>query len=173
MSSTAADDGVRIVMAQSCPSITGKSTLTYHIGMAGNEPQIRIHGNTGPGFFNDEWIPLFKVIDALPKGDPFTSRVLLKAFQGRSLNSYAFLMAALRNEGAVRRSSLAKRCWERADVDGFLARITAASGSGDDAKAAMPAPKAPAKATSKPTGKPAPSKPASKPVAKPAAKSKK
>ena len=188
MSSTAAeDDGVRIVMAQSCPSITGKSTLTYHIGMAGNEPQIRINGNTGPGFFNDEWIPLFKVIDALPKLDFFPSRVLRQAFHGRSLNSYAFLMAALRNEGVVRRSPQRQRCWERADVDGFLARIDvmagsgsssgsgAASRSGADVKAATSAAKASAspKSASTPTSKSTASKTTSKSAAKPTAKPKK
>lgn len=179
MSSTAAeDDGVRIVMAQSCPSITGKSTLTYHVGMAGNEPQIRINGNTGPGFFNAEWIPLFKVIDALPKSDFFPSRVLRQAFHGRSLNSYAFLMAALRNEGVVRRSPQRQRCWERADVDGFLARIDAMagtssgsganSGSGTDAKAAASAPKA-SKSTSQPAASKASVKSSPKPAAKAAA----
>jgi hypothetical protein len=126
MTSTASKepvDSVRIVMAKSCPSITGKSTLTYHVGMAGNEPQIRIHGNTGPGYFNDEWIAVSKVIDALPKGEPFTSYTLRSVFKGRSMNSRAFLMAALSSEGVVRRSMEHPRCWERADVEAFWARV--------------------------------------------------
>jgi hypothetical protein len=117
------DADVRIVSAQSCATVSGKSKLTYHLGLHGTEPVIRIHGNTGPGFFNDEWIPVSKVIDALPKGEPFTSYVLRSVFKGRSINSRAFLMAALSSEGVVRRSMEHPRCWERADIDAFLARV--------------------------------------------------
>jgi hypothetical protein len=117
------DADVRIMSAQSCATVSGKSKLTYHLGMHGTEPVIRIHGNTGPGFFNDEWIPVSKVIDALPKGEPFTSYVLRSVFKGRSMNSRAFLMAALSSEGVVRRSMEHPRCWERADIDAFLARL--------------------------------------------------
>jgi hypothetical protein len=124
MSSQAvADQDVRVVSAQSCPSITGKSTLTYHLGMAGTDPQIRIHGNSGPGYFNPEWVSVARVLESLPKVGPFTSFVLRSAFKGRSLNSRSFLMAALRNEGVVRRSTERPRCWERGDVEGFLARV--------------------------------------------------
>jgi hypothetical protein len=166
-------DSVRILMAKSCPSITGKSTLTYHVGVFGNEPRIRIHGNSGPGFFNAEWISLFKVIDALPKLGSFPSRVLLKAFQGRSQNSYAFLMAVLHQEGVVKRSSVHQRCWERADVDALLSRIDLAAESKDASKAVIPTAKASGstKAVVKSATKPSPSKPtqqlASKSVSKP------
>jgi hypothetical protein len=117
------DADVRIVSAQSCATVSGKSKLTYHLGMHGTDPVIRIHGNTGPGFFNDEWISVAKVIDALPKGEPFTSYVLRSVFKGRSMNSRAFLMAALSSEGVVRRSMEHPRCWERADIEAFLARV--------------------------------------------------
>ena len=117
------DADVRIVSAQSCATVSGKSKLTYHLGLHGSEPVIRIHCNTGPGFFNDEWIPVSKVIDALPKGEPFTSYVLRSVFKGRSMNSRAFLMAALSSEGVVRRPMEHPRCWERADIEAFLARV--------------------------------------------------
>ncbi len=122
-SAVIADADVCIVSALSCSSVSGKSKLTYHLGLHGTEPVIRIHGNTGPGFFNDEWIPVSKVIDSLPKGEPFTSFALRSVFKGRSMNSRAFLMAVLSNEGVVRRSPEKPRCWERADIDGFLARV--------------------------------------------------
>jgi hypothetical protein len=122
-SAVIADADVRIVSALSCPSVSGKSKLTYHLGVHGISPVIRIHGNTGPGFFNDEWITVSKVIDSLPKGEPFTSYTLRSVFKGRSMNSRAFLMAVLSSEGVVRRSTERPRCWERADIDGFLARV--------------------------------------------------
>ena len=122
-SAVIADFDVRIVSAQSCATVSGKSKLTYHLGLRGTEPVIRIHGNTGPGFFNDEWISVAKVIDVLPKGEPFTSYVLRSVFKGRSMNSRAFLMAALSSEGVVRRPMEHPRCWERADIEAFLARV--------------------------------------------------
>ncbi len=70
------DSDVQTLATQSCSSITGKSKLTYHLGLQGTKPVIRIHANTGPGFFNDEWIDVSKVIDTLPKGAPFTSFAL-------------------------------------------------------------------------------------------------
>ena len=149
-----ADADVRIVSAQSCPSVSGKSKLAYHLGMHGSNPVIRIHGNTGPGFFNDEWIPVSKVIDSLPKGEPFTSFALRSVFKGRSMNSRAFLMAVLSNEGVVRRSPEKPRCWERADIDGFLARVQAESPGASQAKAPVQKPAAhKATASTRPTAK--------------------
>ena len=164
-SAVIADADVRIVSALSCPSVSGKSKLTYHLAVHGTEPVIRIHGNTGPGFFNDEWIPVSKVIDSLPKGEPFTSFALRSVFKGRSMNSRAFLMAVLSNEGVVKRSTENPRCWERADIDGFLARVQAESPGTSQPKAPANRPAAHKSTASK--------KPAAKAPLKPVPKSKK
>ena len=110
---------------------------------------IRIHGNTGPGFFNDEWIAVSKVIDSLPKGEPFTSFALRSVFKGRSMNSRAFLMAVLSNEGVVKRSTERPRSWERADVDGIQARVQGVKQNPSQAKAPVQKSMAEKKPTSK------------------------
>ncbi len=152
------DDGVRIVISKSCPSITGKSTLTYHLGMAGADPQIRLHGNSGRGFFNREWVSVSRVIEALPKVGPFTSYVLRSVLKGRSLNSRSFLMAALRSEGVVRRSTEHVRRWERGDVDGFLSRIRGEQSQPLGAKRPASSPPAASKTPVRPASKPAASR---------------
>ena len=160
-SAVIADSDVRTLSSQACPSITGKSKLTYHLGMHGSKPVIRIHSNTGPGFFNDEWIDVSKVIDTLPKAGPFTSFTLRVVFKGRSMNSRAFLMAALRNEGVVQRSTEKPRCWERADIDAFLAKFEVVG------KSSSPALSQPSSRMA--TGEKQPKPASKKPVAKPAA----
>jgi hypothetical protein len=75
---------VRILKIHSCPSVSGKSTLTYHIGCTEEgDIQFRIHANTNAGFFSNEWLPLSTLQGALAKSTgPFTSVVLAPLFRG-------------------------------------------------------------------------------------------
>ena len=96
---------IRILKIGTCPSLSGKSELTYHVGCkAAAEVQLRAYANTGGGYFNKEWTPLAIVQQLLAKvpGDKaITSFVLHPLFQGRSVNTAAFLFAALKAEGLV------------------------------------------------------------------------
>jgi hypothetical protein len=97
------NDEIRILKKGSCSSITGKSKLTYQVGTDEDAAlYVRITGNTGAGFFSDEWVPVKAIEEALSK-DPenVTSLLLFKLFKGKSVNTPAFLLAALRNEGVV------------------------------------------------------------------------
>ena len=62
--------------------MSGSSQLTYHIGcMPDGEIYLRVHGNTGGGFFSQEWISLRDIHRALekrPEGKPITSILLKK-----------------------------------------------------------------------------------------------
>jgi hypothetical protein len=76
-------------------SRSGKSKLTYLIG-AGDDSEIhfRIHGNTGNGFFNDDWIQLETILELLTKaGGALTSFTLHPLLKGKSNNTTAFLIA--------------------------------------------------------------------------------
>jgi len=90
-----ADAGINIVKVDSCPSLTGKSTLTYHIGCNADEIQIRVHANTGGGYFSKEWIAFSVIQETLAKQTkPFSSMLLKPLFNGKSSNTPAFLLAA-------------------------------------------------------------------------------
>jgi hypothetical protein len=107
-----------------CPSRSGKSKLTYLIGSDDSEIHFRIHGNTGNGFFNNEWIPLKTILELLGKsGGAFTSFTLHPLLKGKSNNTPAFLIAALLEEGIIHRSLSEKRCYELSDVSVFMAKI--------------------------------------------------
>ena len=108
-----------------CSSRSGKSKLTYLIGAdADSEIQFRIYGNTGNGFFNNEWIPLKTLLELLEKsGGAFTSFTLHPLLKGKSNNTPAFLIAALLEEGIIHRSVSEKRCYELSDVSVFMTKI--------------------------------------------------
>ena len=53
------DDTMRVLATGTCETLSGSSKLTYHIGrMPDGEIYLRVHGNTGGGFFSQEWIAL-------------------------------------------------------------------------------------------------------------------
>ena len=112
---------VRILFIETCPSLSGNSKLTYHVGFD-SDIQLRIHSNTGTGFFDKSWVAMKAILEALPAA-PFTSQHLTKVINGQSLNTPGFLMAALKSEGLVQHSKAKRRRWERADPAAFLARV--------------------------------------------------
>ena len=47
------DDSMRVLSTGTCEILSGSSKLTYHIGsMPDGEIYLRIHNNTGGGFFS-------------------------------------------------------------------------------------------------------------------------
>lgn len=86
-----------------CPTLTRKSQLTYEIGKDDADAlHLRITSNTGGGFYSGEWIALKDIEAALAKTpEAITSLALFKLFKGKSVNTPAFLLAALKQEGVV------------------------------------------------------------------------
>ena len=125
---------VRILKIATCPSLSGKSKLTYHIGCSADENiQFRVFTNTGTGFFSREWVPLSAIEQAFAKvpGEKcITSYLLYSLFQGKSLNTPAFLFAALKNEGLVQSA----KDKQRISPATFIAGIKALIDSGADLK---------------------------------------
>jgi hypothetical protein len=116
---------IHTIKTGNCSSRSGKSKLTYLIGAdADSEIHFRIHGNTGNGFFNNDWIPLKTVLELLGKsGGAFTSFTLHPLLKGKSNNTPAFLIAALLEEGIIHRSLTEKRCYDLSDVSVFMTKI--------------------------------------------------
>lgn len=104
--------------------ISGKSALTYHLGCTPESViKIRLYGNTGNGFLNQDWIAWTAIQEKLELHSPFTSQVLHALFSGKSLNSPGFLMAVLKAEGVVKASTVKGRCYELTKDAGFLAEM--------------------------------------------------
>ncbi len=96
---------MRILKINVCPSLSGRSELTYHLGCnVEGDIHFRVTHNSGTGQFNSDPISLSLIEKALleyPAGKPITSAVLRPLFRGKSSNSPAFLFAALKAEGML------------------------------------------------------------------------
>lgn len=115
----------RILKNASCPTLSDKGTLGYHIGISASEELlIRVATNSGGGYYSSEWVPVKTAITLLEKADkPLTSFALLSLFKGKSVNTPAFLFAALKNEGLVATDTDNPRCYALTPSDSFMAQI--------------------------------------------------
>ena len=79
------DESMTVIRSGTCETLTRKSRLTYQIGtLPDGEVYLRIHRNTGNGFFSREWIALQDIQKAISKiqaGKPVTSIVLGELFR--------------------------------------------------------------------------------------------
>jgi len=94
------------LVVNQCPSVSGKSTLTYHVGIdEDNRLYLRVADNSAGGLFSKEWIALAEIENILGKlVGPFTSHALRGLFRGKSNNTPAFLLAVMLKEGLAVRS---------------------------------------------------------------------
>ena len=99
------EDSITVVKTGTCDTLTKKSKLTYQIGtLPDGEVYVRIHKNSGNGFFSNEWIALAdirKTLGKVPVGKPVTAFVLDPLFKGRSVNTPGFLLAVLAHEKLI------------------------------------------------------------------------
>ncbi len=120
---------MKILKTEKCKSLSGKSTLTYNIGIdPENALLVMIRSNDGGGYFSDEPVALADIIAILkkhPKDIPITSIIFTKLYKGKSVNTPAFLTAALRNEGLLRSLGGKQRSHELVDPDAFMAKMEA------------------------------------------------
>lgn len=123
------NSAVRVVKVGHCPSLSGKSKLTYEIGSAGKDDiRVRVVGNSAAGAFNPDWVGLDSIEEAFDKcrkGEPITAVVLDHLFRGKSMNTPFFVWAALKAEGLVRNAKDSPRGYERMDPREFVARVEA------------------------------------------------
>ena len=155
-------ESIRILKKANCPTLSGESTLTYHIGCtAKSEIHIRIHANDGGGFFSREWVTWKEIqrhLQKVPKGSPITSIVLHRLFKGKSVNTPAFLLAALKHEKLLQPMKGKKRSHELVDPGAFLARVDKLMSSNTGTSTRKTAKKAPVRKTAKKTTKKAPAR---------------
>ncbi len=124
-------DKITILKKEMTKSVTGKSFIHYEIG---NDPDgvmhIRVTVNTGGGYFSNEWVSFTSIYKELDRhGDaPVTSFSLSPLYAGKSVNTPAFLMASLKNEGLFIPHPDKARCYAKADPTEFIKGIQALVG---------------------------------------------
>ncbi len=162
----------RILKKAQCPTISGKSDLTYNIAC---DPQkaiyLRVASNSGGGFFSQEWVALKDIQQALRSGSPISAIRLMPLFRGQSVNTPGFLLAVLAAEGLIRPMPGKQRVHELVQGSDFQARMDKLIGSNanlpDDAAKTKPQLPAKPKAVKVDLSKRKPGRPSAK---KPATK---
>ena len=118
---------IRILKIGSCPSLSGQSTLTYHIGCnEQSELFFRVYANSSSGYFSREWVSLVaiqEVFAKVPADGAITSFLMRGLFIGKSTNTPGFVFAAMLAESLVQPSSIVERCYECADGKEFFTAI--------------------------------------------------
>jgi hypothetical protein len=120
----------RIIKIEQCPTLTGKETLTYHIGCGEGDDNnaifFRVVANSGSGFFNKDWLALADIQQAFedwPVDSTITSFTLWSLLKGKSSNTSAFILAALKHEGIVATLKGKRRNHEYIEPVEFLAEM--------------------------------------------------
>jgi hypothetical protein len=119
--------------------------LTYHIGIlessgdstsnakpaksdtnASQDIQLRLYANTAKGYFCKDWVSMALIDLLLSEAKSFSSGDVQRLFfQGKSVNSGGFVLAALRHEGLIRTSEGSLRSYERLDPSAWQQEIEA------------------------------------------------
>lgn len=116
---------LRVLKVGTCTNVSGKHKLTYHIGCDDAAViHFRVYENSGGGYFSTEWVTLDTMLKAIEDGPkPTTSFALYELFKGKSVNTPAFLLAALLNEGLMQIHPDHPRCYSNTDSDTFMIKI--------------------------------------------------
>ena len=120
---------INIIKTTKCLTVSGKSTLTYNIGMDEKSAiQLRVNENTGGGYFSKEWVAFDSIVSALeavPKDKPITSIHLFPLFKGKSVNTPGYLLAVLLNEKLLTSFKGMKRQYQLSNtgVEHFRAKV--------------------------------------------------
>jgi hypothetical protein len=134
MSKSEDNPDMKVLKKASCKSLSGKSSLTYEIALdQDNEIHVRIIKNTGGGFYSPEFVSLGdirSVMEEHPAGTPVSSFLLQPLFYGKSVNTPAFLLAALANEKLLVPMTGKKRSLEPAeDFTAMVEKMTSSTSS--------------------------------------------
>lgn len=123
---------IQILKIGTCPTLSGKSELTYHLGRHEDESiHLRVIKNTGNGQFNPDWVSLAQIEKLLtehPVDKPMYSSIMRPIYRGKSSNSPAFLFAVLKAEGMVIASEEKDGGYLLGSIDSFKSMVSKLKG---------------------------------------------
>jgi hypothetical protein len=122
----------RVVKIAVCPSLSGRTDITYHIGCRDKDDVcFRIWGTSGKGVFSKEWVCASDIHKVLGQHKALNATTLLPVFKvGRSVNTTGFLLAVLKSEQLVAQSSEEAHKYVRVQSEQFVAEMDALIKSG-------------------------------------------
>lgn len=138
-----AEPAMRILMAGTCPSLSGLSDISYFVGCPVGAEDVsstcfKIAGNTSSGKYNDIWVSIAAIEQALARIPPdlaFSAAALNPLYTSRSANSPGFLGAILLHVGLIARAPEGQS-YVRHTATAFWEEVKALIASGVDLKPA-------------------------------------
>jgi len=107
-------DLIRVLKADSCASLTARSTLGYELGLKDeSELHLRLVSNTGSGFFSKEWIACSVIEQLITGAAELTSTSFKTLFPNKSVNTGGFVMAVVKALGLIQTNVLNSRWHEQ------------------------------------------------------------
>lgn len=132
-SAEATEIPMRILRVATCPSLSNRSVLTYHVGCnESNAIHFRLWGNTAAGMFSNTWFSMKDVSELLAVADGITSSALKPLWEDTSRNNPGFTLALLQGEALIEKSLDTRGTYKTANPAPFLQRINALIASGAD-----------------------------------------
>jgi len=124
----------RILKISECMSLSGRTSITYHVGCSGmKDVCFRIWDTSGKGVFSKEWVCAAEIQKVLAQHDLLSASSLLPVFKvGRSVNTAGYLLAVLKQEGLVVLSEDTPHKYLRVKSETFVAEVAALIKEGVD-----------------------------------------
>lgn len=129
---------IRVAKIGTCPSISGLSELTYHLGYEADSPQsihLRLVGNSGNGKIHPGWLALAdieKMLSAIPANGAFKASVLAPLFRNVSANNLHFSIAVMLHCGLLKKADPPAEGYVRSVPDVLWKELTALIAAGTD-----------------------------------------
>ena len=122
----------RIVKIAVCPSLSERTSITYHLGCRDNdEISFRIWNTSGKGVFSKEWVYASDIQKVLDQHQLLNATTLLPVFKvGRSVNTAGFLLAVLKYEQLVAHDPDEAHKYVPVQPEKFVAAMAALTNSG-------------------------------------------
>ena len=118
---------IEVIYTGECLSVSGRSTLTYEVGRHATENtlHLRIANNSGKGMWCKDWASA-EAIEKIVKGSQaLTAKSFHPLHVGRSINTGAFLKAAVGDLGLIRPNELNTRHHEHVPMATFEQAVMA------------------------------------------------
>jgi len=98
---------MNIIGQGTCPSLTGRSTLSFAVGRHTEDATLHlaITGNSGGGMWCKDWTPASAIQDIVLGEGQLRSSDFHDLHPGKSINTGGFILAVLRALGLVRPSA--------------------------------------------------------------------
>jgi len=129
---------MRSIKTSCCPSLSGRTTLTYHVGWLEGRISFRLFENSSGGLFSKEWVSLERL--GIEDGKPISASSIQTLFSGKSSNTGGFLLAVLLNEGLIKSIEGKGRQYQCCDSAAFKAAMQALVESEASPETAPPKP---------------------------------